>query len=222
VLVGGRRSDLVAVLGADPDVVGIDRVTGVEGVNRLVVISGVVLALGFVGCGSGESSTSPGSTVVSSGSKTASTTTTTRSVNTQPAKPPSPPAPQCITGNGYAGLYSTVEAFNAGNLTTEPPQPQLGVAVFHVLSTTHGCVSAYSVEELTSPPQAARDIVFLTDGIALPDDHTQPVESGGCTVYSSPTLTKASGFKFARADGTAQIGNTPAQAEIHLTNAGSC
>ncbi|MGA8925788.1 MAG: hypothetical protein WB462_06155 [Solirubrobacterales bacterium] len=115
-----------------------------------------------------------------------------------------------------------MEAFNANNYTTEPPQPQLGVAIFHILSTTHGCVSAYSVDEVTSPPQSASEIVFLTDGIALPPDHTQVVESGGCIVYSSSTLTRARGFKFARAEGTAQSGSTPAHAQISLTNSGSC
>jgi hypothetical protein len=128
----------------------------------------------------------------------------------------------CITTGGYGGLYSTAAAFNANNPTTQGTQPIPGVAVFHVLSQIHGCVSAYSVDELTHPPQSASEIVFLTDGIALPPDHTQAEESGGCIVYSSPTLTSASGFKFAKAEGTAQSGNTPAHAEIHLTNSGSC
>jgi len=55
----------------------------------------------------------------------------------------------------------------------------------------------------------------------LPDDHTQPVEQGGCIVFESRTLTKATGFKFAKAVGTAQAGDTPAHAEIRLTNDGT-
>ena len=89
-------------------------------------------------------------------------------------------------------------------------------------ASSHGCVSAHSVDEVTSPPQSASEIVFLTDRIALPPDHTQVVESGGCIVYSGSTLTRASGFKFARAKGTAQSGSTPAHAQISLTNSGSC
>jgi hypothetical protein len=96
------------------------------------------------------------------------------------------------------------------------------VATFHVLSTSHGCVSAYSIDELTQPPQSASEIVFLTDGIALPIGHTISDQSGGCLVFSSAALTSASGFKFAKAEGTAQSGSTPAHAEIHLTNSGSC
>lgn len=141
----------------------------------------------------------------------------------KPAPSPTPkPVARCITTAGYGGLYSTVAAFNSHNNTTQGTQPQLGVAVWHVLATDHGCVSAYSVDEVTRPPQSASEIVFLTDGIGLPIDHTQPVQQGGCIVFSSRTLSQASGFRFARAEGAAQSGSTPAHAEIHLTNSGSC
>ena len=114
-----------------------------------------------------------------------------------------------------------MSAFDSNNNTIQPSQPTDGIAWFHILSTTHGCVSAYSVDELTSPPQGASDILFLTDGIGLPED-TQSVEKGGCIVYSNPTLTRATGFKFAKAVGTAQSGDVAAHAEIHLTNDGTC
>ena len=143
------------------------------------------------------------------------------SAQTQSAPAKSGPT-GCITSAGYGGLYSTVSAFNSNNNTTQPSQPIPGVAVYSVLSTSHGCVSAYSVDELTRPPQGARDIAALTDGIALPIDHTIAAQSDGCLVFSSATMTRASGFKFANAEGTAQSGNTPAHAEIHLTNSGSC
>ncbi len=103
-----------------------------------------------------------------------------------------------------------------------PSQPTPGIAWYTVLATKHGCVTAYSVDELTQPPQSASDIVFLTDGIDLPNDHTQPIERGGCIVFSSPTLTKATGFKYAKSVGTGQSGDSPAHAEIHLTNVGTC
>ena len=78
------------------------------------------------------------------------------------------------------------------------------------------------MDELSSPPQGASDIVFQIGGIYIPPDQTQPVQTAGCIVYSSPTLTRASGFKFAKAVGTAQNGNTPAHAEIRLTDDGVC
>jgi hypothetical protein len=172
----------------------------------------VLAALSLTGCG-GTSSTSSSS---AASSPSASATTT------RAQKPPSTSASPCITKRGYAGLYATVSAFNSDHNTTQPSQPTDGIAWFHVLSTTHGCVSAYSVDELSSPPQGASDIVFLTDGIYLPDDPQEVVEKGGCIVFSGPRLTRASGFKFAKAVGTAQSSDIPAHAEIHLTNDGTC
>jgi hypothetical protein len=181
-----------------------------------------VAAMALAGCGS-TSPTSPSSAPPSSGTATTEPTTLgTGAASTGAEKQPSTSASPCITKAGYAGLYGTVSAFESDHNSVRPAQPTPGIAWYHVLSTTHGCVSAYSVDELSSPPQGARDIVFLTDGIYLPDDHTQPVEKGGCTVFASPTLRRATGLKFAKAVGTAQSGATPAHAEIHLTNNGTC
>ena len=181
-----------------------------------------VAAVALAGCGS-TSPTSPSSAAPSSGTETTEATTLgTGAASTGAQKQPSTPASPCIVKAGYAGLYATVSAFEFDHNTAPPSQPTPGVPWYHVLSTTHGCVSAYSVDELTSPPQGARDIMFLTDGIDLPDDHTQPVEKSDCIVFSSPILRRATGFKFAEAVGTAQSGATPAHAEISLTNNRTC
>jgi hypothetical protein len=54
----------------------------------------------------------------------------------------------------------------------------------------------------------------------------QPVDSPGSATLEPANVgapvERAIGFKFAKAEGTAQTGNTPAHAEIHLTNDGSC
>jgi hypothetical protein len=199
--------------------------------KRLVLLAGLA-TLALAGCGGSASSTSRAS---SSAATTTATPTPTASATTSGTSAPSPsttnaagPTPPgtaasgCITKSGYAGLYATVPAFASGHNTQRPSQPTPGIAWAQVLSTVHGCVNAYSVSESTSPPQSASDIVFLTGGIYLPADHTQPVQKDGCIVYSSPTLTLASGFKFAKAIGTSQNGNTPAHAEIRLTNDGYC
>lgn len=182
----------------------------------------ILVALALTGCGSSSSSSTSSSPASSSSSSAPPVTSnSTASVTPTARKPSHTPSP-CITTKGYAGLYSPVSAFNGDHNTTAPSQPTPGIAWYTVLSTDHGCVSAYSVDELTQPPQGASDIVFLTDGIYLPDDHTQPVEQGGCIVFESPTLTKATGFKFAKAVGTAQEGDNPARAEIRLTDNGTC
>ena len=51
---------------------------------------------------------------------------------------------------------------------------------------------------------------------------TQATEKAGCTVFSSPTLKRASAHRFAKAVGTAQSGQEPAHAEIHLTDDATC
>ena len=153
--------------------------------------------------------------------------------SSKPSRPqePAPARPQttsrarpagCITTGGYGGLYSTVSAFNSQNNTNQQSGSLLGVAVYHVLSTSHGCVTSYSVDERTRPPQSASDIVFLTEGISLPPDSRQVSDAGSCVVLSSSTLKNASGSQYAVAQGTAQSGSIPAHAEIDLTNSGSC
>jgi hypothetical protein len=113
--------------------------------------------------------------------------------------------------------------FKANNNMSPPGNPPLrGVDWRTILETKNGCVAAYPVDEAASPPLGAADIAFLTDGIYLPDDHTQPVERGGCIVFRSPTLTRATGFKYATTLATAQQGDIPAHAEIHLTNSAQC
>ena len=185
-------------------------------------VAAILVALALAGCGSSSSSSTSSSPASSSSSSApAVSSNSTASVTTTAQKPDHAPSP-CLTTKGYAGLYSPVSAFNGDHDTTAPSQPTPGIAWYTVLSTDHGCVSAYSVDEVTQPPQGASDIVFLTDGIYLPDDHTQPVEQGGCIVFESRTLTKATRFKFAKAVGTAQEGGTPAHAEIRLTNDGTC
>jgi hypothetical protein len=48
------------------------------------------------------------------------------------------------------------------------------------------------------------------------------VNKDNCTVYTSATFTTASGYQYAVATGTAGDSQTPAHAEIDLTNDGSC
>jgi hypothetical protein len=190
--------------------------------KRLAVAA--IAAVSLAGCGSGRGSTAPSSVGSSPSTVTTdqTTPTSTSGSSTGGHSQRSKQASRCITKGGYAGLYATVAAFNADHNTTKPSEPTPGVPWYHILLTARGCVTAYSVDELTSPPQSASDIVFLTDGISLPDDHTQAVDKGNCVVFSSATLRRASGSKFAKAIGTAQSGQVPAHAEIHVTNDGTC
>jgi len=115
-----------------------------------------------------------------------------------------------------------VSALKSDHTMAAPSVPTDGIDWNTILSTEHGCVTAYSVDELASPPLGASDIMLLTDGIYLPDDRSDVLDKHNCTVYASRTLTKASGHKYAVVTGTDQEGQTPAHAEIHLTNDSSC
>lgn len=104
-----------------------------------------------------------------------------------------------------------------------PSVPTDGIDWNTILSTEHGCGTAYSVDEFASPPLGAADIMFLTDGIYLPEDKNDVLDKHNCTVYASATLTKASGYRYAVVTGSAQEGHgAPAHAEIHLSNDGTC
>lgn len=113
-------------------------------------------------------------------------------------------------------------AFKSDHDMVAPTQRMDGIAWYTILATEHGCVTGYSIDMYTTPPSGASDMVFLTDGIYLPEDIQRVVDEANCTVYTSPTLRKASGYKFAVATGTAQSGGAPGHAEIDLTNDGSC
>jgi hypothetical protein len=78
---------------------------------------------------------------------------------------------------------------------TQPATRIDGVAWFTILSIEHDCLTAYSVDEFTSPPHGAADIMSLTDGINLPDDNNAVVNKSNCTAHTSATLTQASGYK---------------------------
>jgi hypothetical protein len=78
---------------------------------------------------------------------------------------------------------------------TQPATRIDGVAWFTILSIEHACLTAYSVDEFTSPPHGAADIMLPTDGINLLDDNNAGVNKSHCTAYTSATLTQASGHK---------------------------
>lgn len=106
-----------------------------------------------------------------------------------------------------------------------PTQRTDGIAWYTILSTEHGCVTAYSIDEYTTPPSSASDMVFLTGGIYLPGDASDAnrvIDKSDCVVYQDTPLTKASGYKFAVATASAQGEGVPGHAEIHLTNDGAC
>jgi hypothetical protein len=143
----------------------------------------LVVGSALTGCGSssspstggtaagGSPTTASASPTVASGSTTTNSTTVTTNKTLPKARPkPHPPQHQCIAAGNYKGLYSTGSAFRSDHTMAAPSVPTDGIDWNTILSTEHGCVTAYAVDEFTSPPLGAADIMFLTDGIYLPDD----------------------------------------------------
>jgi hypothetical protein len=178
----------------------------------------LVAALTLVtGCGSGDSTDSAPSATPPSSATTSSAPTT----RTNPPAKKTNGSP-CIRNGSYGGLYSPKSAFETNNNPTEPTVRTNGIAWYKVLSSEHGCVAGYSVDEIASPSLGASDIMFLVQGINLPDDRNDVQDKGGCSVLTSATLAKASGYKYAVVTGIAQQGQVPAHAEIHLANDRAC
>ncbi len=100
---------------------------------------------------------------------------------------------------------------------TAPSQPVMGIAWYEVIDTIHGCVTGYAVREFARPPLGASDILFLVDGINLPDDKRQISSTSSCAVWKSEALKRATGYLYANGTAIAQSGTSaPAEARIAL------
>jgi hypothetical protein len=135
-------------------------------------VAALIVAGVLAGCGSSSTSSRAGSAASVTSIASSTTTTTTPPATTTTSTPPRSSSP-CVTSGGYArhrytGLYGTVSAFGSDKPTAAPSVRIDGVAWFTSLSTEHGCVTAYSVDEYTTPPLGTADIMMLTDGIYLP------------------------------------------------------
>src|SRR5579884_3940899 len=113
----------------------------------------------------------------------------------------------------YGGLGSTVAAFYASN-PHGPGAPGLGLAYYHVVSTKHGRVTAYSVVENVKPRDSTRDRMSLTEGINLPADAVATsLNNNTCEVWRSRKLGKLIGMQYAAATSSPHTTTAYMQAE---------
>jgi hypothetical protein len=90
-----------------------------------------------------------------------------RSTQVPPAASTS--ASSCVEAGGYGGLGARVSAFDANNNdSTGPAQPSPGTAFYVVTATGRGCVTAFAVQDSTTPPLTARDLLVLVIHPFLP------------------------------------------------------
>jgi hypothetical protein len=153
-------------------------------------------------------------------------TQTTRVASVRPATPKT----NCIPAHGrFSGLGVSVKAFRAGNNTSQPYNPAPGDIAYTILKTARGCVTAFRLDIWTSPnpsgEQAAQAIFpELADAVAPISAKSLPGGSGSmyCQVWSSRSLQKKTGDRYAVAIGEyAGIGDN-AIAEIVISKTPNC
>ena len=129
----------------------------------------------------------------------------------------------CVDAGGYGGLGARVSAFDANNNdSTGPGEPSPGTAFYVVTATARGCVTAFAVQDSTTPPLTARGLLVLVSHPFLPGDAKQVVSTDSCAVWKSRALTRATGRAYARATAIVQAGSIPGTAKIAATTDSAC
>lgn len=167
----------------------------------------LLLALVLAGCGSTTttSSTSAPPAPAAPATTAAQPTSTSAPAPHKPKpRPKARPVSACIggrvAGQAYGGIGASVSAFKTSNPTAAngpPASYQDGIAFYEIKGNVQGCVSEYTITESTTPTQSARELLFLVDGISVPNDAHQLVDQNKCAVWSSAALKKATGHQYA-------------------------
>jgi hypothetical protein len=133
------------------------------------------------------------------------------------------PAASCVDVGGYGGLGARVSAFDANNNeSTGPGGPSPGNAFYVVTATAKGCVTAFAVQDSSTPPLTARGLLVLVSHPLLPSDTKQVADTDRCVVWKSRALMRATGRAYARATAIVQAGSVPGTAQIAATSDSSC
>jgi hypothetical protein len=132
-------------------------------------------------------------------------------------------ASTCVGAPGYGGLGARLNAFDPNNNnSTGPAGPSPGAAFYTLTATAKGCVTGFAVQDATTPPLTARDLLILVSHPYLPADAKQIVNTDSCGVWRSGALKRAIGRAYARATAVAQAGSTAGTGEIAATSSPTC
>jgi hypothetical protein len=154
----------------------------------------------------------------------ASTSAVPRTAQSRPVpSPASTSASSCVDSAGYGGLGGRVSAFDANNNNSlGPAEPTPGAAFYVVTAAARGCVTAFTVQDSTSPPLTTRELLILVSHPYLPGDAKPVVNTHRCAVWKSIALSRATGRAYAQATAIAQAGSTPGRAQIETTSNSTC
>jgi len=181
-----------------------------------IAIAATAAALLVTSLRSGGRRSSSSSAPLTAGPLAARSTPVTSSASTS--------ASLCVRALGYGGLGARVSDFDPNNNnSTGPAGPSPGTAFYAVIATARGCVTAFAVQDSTTPPLTARDLLFLVSHPYLPGDAKQLVNTPSCAVWKSTALKRATGRAYARATAIVQVGSIiPGTAEIEATSNSTC
>jgi hypothetical protein len=155
------------------------------------------------------------------GSSVASVPRSARSTSAPPVASTS--GSSCVDVGGYGGLGGRLGAFDANNNdSTGAAGPSSGTAFYVVTAIARGCVTAFAVQDSTSPPLTARGLLCLVSRPFLPGDAERVLNADRCAVWKSRALLRATGRAYARATATTQAGNVPGTARITATAQSTC
>lgn len=132
-------------------------------------------------------------------------------------------AAACVGAPGYGGLGARLSAFDPNNNnSTGPAGPSPGAAFYTVTAIAGGCVTAFAVQDSTTPALTARDLLILVSHPYLPADAKPVANTRNCEVWKSSILRRATGRPYARATAIAQAGSVPGTAQIEARSTPTC
>jgi hypothetical protein len=132
-------------------------------------------------------------------------------------------ASSCVDAPGYGGLGGRLNAFDANNNNSVGPgQPSSSTAFYVVTAAARGCVTAFAVQDSSTPPLTARDLLVLVSRPYLPGDAKQVVYTDRCAVWKSAALKRATGRAYAQATAIAQAGSLAGTGQIEVTADPTC
>ena len=176
-----------------------------------ILVAGAALVVTSLSSGGGRSA----SALATGAPRSAQSTQVRSAASTSPSS--------CISASGYGGLGGRLGAFDANNNnSTGPGAPSPGTAFYVVTAIARGCVSAFAVQDSSTPPLTAHDLLVLVGHPYLPGDAKQLVNTDRCAVWKSAALKRATGRAYAQATAIGQAGSTMGRGQIEATAHPTC
>lgn len=140
----------------------------------------------------------------------------------------------CVDAGGYNGLGARIGKFEMNYTGSMGPSgPAARNWTYEVTGTARRCVTALSVQNLSTPQPTRRRLLLLVSNAYFPRDAKKLVNTDSCVLWKSAALQRATGRPYAMAvvvpeAGSAAAtrgavaGSVPASTEIQATSVPTC